>query len=429
MSASIFDLQGKTAVVVGGTTGIGHALSLGLADAGADVVASSRRPEQVEQTAAQIEAKGRKTLRRTSDVHDRATLEALRDEVLGAFGKVDILINCAGITKRAPTLDFPEADWDQIIDTNLTGTLRGCQVFGKHMLSRGYGRIINIASLSTYVGLFEVAAYSASKAAVGALTKVLAVEWSRHGVLVNAIAPGRIPHRPKRKSAGQYGARTGIQDAYSHWPLWQNGRAGGCGRVPGLGCSIVCIGRDTGGRRRLSGQRSQSIAMEYRKLGQTDLNLSVVGFGSATLGDVFGNVDPSEAIRAVHLAVDSGINFFDSSPYYGITLAETRLGEALAGRRDRVVLATKCGRYGFDEFDFSAKRVIASIDESLRRLQTDYIDLFQAHDVEFGDVQQIIHETLPALRQLQQQGKARYIGITGYPPKLSEAHRRGYAGR
>jgi NAD(P)-dependent dehydrogenase (short-subunit alcohol dehydrogenase family) len=190
MTSSIFDLQGKTAVVIGGTTGIGHALSLGLADAGADVIASSRRPEQVEQTAAEIEAKGRKTLRQTTDVHDRKTLEALRDEVLAQFGKVDILVNCAGITKRAPTLDFPDEDWDRIMDTNLNGTLRGCQIFGKAMLSRGYGRIINIASLSTYVGLFEVAAYSASKAAVGALTKVLAVEWSRHGVLVNAIAPG-----------------------------------------------------------------------------------------------------------------------------------------------------------------------------------------------------------------------------------------------
>jgi NAD(P)-dependent dehydrogenase (short-subunit alcohol dehydrogenase family) len=190
MSASIFDLQGKTAVVIGGTTGIGHALSLGLADAGADVVASARRAEQVEQTAAQIEAKGRKTLRRTSDVQDRASLEALRDEVLKTFGKVDILVNCAGITKRAPTIDFPEEDWNRIIDVNLTGTMRGCQVFGESMLSRGYGRIVNIASLSTYVGLFEVAAYSASKAAVGALTKVLAVEWSRKGVLVNAIAPG-----------------------------------------------------------------------------------------------------------------------------------------------------------------------------------------------------------------------------------------------
>jgi len=158
--------------------------------------------------------------------------------------------------------------------------------------------------------------------------------------------------------------------------------------------------------------------MEYRKLGQTDLNLSLVGFGGAALGGVFGDFDPNEGTRAVHLAVDSGINFFDTSPYYGITVAETRLGAALVGRRDRVVLATKCGRYGMDEFDFSAKRVLASMDESLRRLQTDYIDLFQVHDVEFGDVQQIIHETIPALRQLQQQGKARYIGVTGYPPKV-----------
>jgi L-galactose dehydrogenase len=158
--------------------------------------------------------------------------------------------------------------------------------------------------------------------------------------------------------------------------------------------------------------------MEYRRLGRTDLKVSEIGFGTSALGNAFGNIDPAEGMRTVHQAVDSGINFFDSSPYYGITIAETRLGEALVGRRDRALVATKCGRYGFDQFDFSAKRVIASMDESLRRLQTDHIDLFQAHDVEFGDVQQIIHETVPALRQLQQQGKARYIGITGYPPKL-----------
>jgi len=158
--------------------------------------------------------------------------------------------------------------------------------------------------------------------------------------------------------------------------------------------------------------------MNYRKFGRTDLSLPAIGFGTSTLGNAFGDIDPAEGTRAVHQALDSGINFFDSSPYYGITLSETRLGEALAGRRDRAIVATKCGRYGFDEFDFSAKRVTASIDESLQRLQTDYIDLFQVHDVEFGDVQQIIHETVPALRQLQQQGKARYIGITGYPPKV-----------
>jgi L-galactose dehydrogenase len=158
--------------------------------------------------------------------------------------------------------------------------------------------------------------------------------------------------------------------------------------------------------------------MEYRQLGKTDLHLSIVGFGGAALGDVFGNIDPQQGQRAVHQAIDHGITFFDVSPYYGITLAESRLGAALAGRRDRVVLATKCGRYGMADFDFSAKRVTASMDESLQRLQTDYIDLFLVHDVEFGDVQLIIDETIPALRRLQQQGKARYIGVTGYPPKV-----------
>jgi NAD(P)-dependent dehydrogenase (short-subunit alcohol dehydrogenase family) len=190
LTKSLFDLSGKTAVVVGGTTGIGHALSLGLADAGADVVASSRRLEEVQKTAAEIEAKGRRTLAFTSDVKDRASLVSLREAVLEFFGKVDILINCAGTTKRGPTLNFAEADWDHIIETNLTGTLRGCQVFGEAMLAKGYGRIVNIASLSTFVALNEVAAYAASKAAVGSLTKSLAVEWSKHGVLVNAIAPG-----------------------------------------------------------------------------------------------------------------------------------------------------------------------------------------------------------------------------------------------
>ena len=190
MSASIFDLQGRVAVVVGGTTGIGRSLSLGLAEAGADVVASARRPEQVQAIAAEIEARGRKTLLCPSDVTDRVSLEALRDRVLDRFGQVDILVNCAGMTKRAPTLDFPEEDWNRIIETNLTGVLRGCQIFGRPMLERGYGRIINIASLTTFMGMYEVAAYSASKAAVGALTKVLAAEWSKRGVLVNAIAPG-----------------------------------------------------------------------------------------------------------------------------------------------------------------------------------------------------------------------------------------------
>ncbi len=190
MASSLFDLTGKTAVVVGGTSGIGLAMAVGLAEAGADVVASSRRQEQVDEAATQIESKGRKALRLTSDVGDRATLQRLNDETIKAWGKVDILINCAGKIKRAPTVDFPEDLWDDIFDTNVNGTLRACQIFGRHMLERGYGRIINIASLNTFVSLKEVAAYAASKAAVGALTKSLAVEWSSQGVTVNAIAPG-----------------------------------------------------------------------------------------------------------------------------------------------------------------------------------------------------------------------------------------------
>jgi len=190
MASTLFDLTGKTAVVVGGTSGIGLAMALGLADSGADVVASSRRQEQVNAAAEAIEAKGVKSLRVTSDVADRASLEVLCSQTIEAFGQVDILINCAGKIKRAPTVDFPEAEWQDIMDTNVTGTLRACQIFGAHMLERGYGRIINIASLNTFVSLKEVAAYAASKAAVGALTKSLAVEWGSRGVTVNAIAPG-----------------------------------------------------------------------------------------------------------------------------------------------------------------------------------------------------------------------------------------------
>lgn len=190
MSYSRLELDGKVAVVVGGTSGIGLAIARGMAEAGADVVPTSRRIEQVEAAASDIEQRGRRTLRISSDVSDRSSLQAVLDASIAEFGKVDIMVNSAGRTKRAPTLDFTEQDWDDIIDTNLTGTLRAAQVFGRHMLEREYGSIINIASLSTFVALYEVAAYSASKAAVASLTKSLAIEWAPKGVRVNAIAPG-----------------------------------------------------------------------------------------------------------------------------------------------------------------------------------------------------------------------------------------------
>jgi NAD(P)-dependent dehydrogenase (short-subunit alcohol dehydrogenase family) len=190
MNAQLFSLEGKTAVVTGGTSGIGRAISIGLADAGADVIATGRRQQQVEEAAAEIEARGRKSLRLASDVCDRGSLEKLLAATLDEFGKVDILVNCAGIIKRTPTLDLSEEEWANIINTNLTGTLRASQIFGRHMVDRGYGRIINIASLNSFVALTEVAAYAASKSGVASLTRSLAVEWSKKGVTVNAIAPG-----------------------------------------------------------------------------------------------------------------------------------------------------------------------------------------------------------------------------------------------
>lgn len=190
MGYKALDLEGKVAVVVGGSSGIGRVLALGLATAGADVVSSARRLELVDTLAGEIEGLGRRSLRVTCDVADRASLENLLKACVDAFGKVDILINAAGVTKRAPTLDYPEADWNRIIETNLTGTLRACQVFGRHMIERKYGRIINIASMGSFLALFEVAAYSASKSAVASLTQSLAIEWARNGICVNAIAPG-----------------------------------------------------------------------------------------------------------------------------------------------------------------------------------------------------------------------------------------------
>lgn len=190
MAYAKLDLAGKVAVVVGGSSGIGRVIALGLAEGGADVVSSARRMDLVNSLAVEIEKFGRRSLRVTCDVNDRGSLEKLLDACVTAFGKVDILVNAAGITKRAPTLDYAEEDWNRIMETNLTGTLRACQVFGRHMIGRKYGRIINIASMGSFLALFEVAAYSASKSGVASLTKSLAVEWAKQGICVNAIAPG-----------------------------------------------------------------------------------------------------------------------------------------------------------------------------------------------------------------------------------------------
>jgi len=190
MGYPLLDLTNKTAVVIGGTSGIGLALIKALAQAGANVIPTSRRSEQVRSAVAEVEALGCRSLVKTCDVTDESSLTQVLDAVCAEFGGVQILVNCAGRTKRAPTLDVPESEWQAILETNLNGTLHACRVFGRHMVERRYGRIINIASLASFVALYEVAAYGASKAAVAALTKSLAIEWAKSGVCVNAIAPG-----------------------------------------------------------------------------------------------------------------------------------------------------------------------------------------------------------------------------------------------
>jgi len=190
MAFSGLDLTGRTAVVIGATSGIGRAIAIGLAEAGADVVPTGRREKLAREAAEEIVGRGRQSLAMTADVSNEDSLQALADAAIRKFGKVDILVNAAGRTTRRPTLEVSDAEWNEILDTNLTGMLRACRVFGRHMIERGYGRIINIGSLTSVVALYEVAAYGASKAGVAALTKSLAVEWAPYGVCVNAILPG-----------------------------------------------------------------------------------------------------------------------------------------------------------------------------------------------------------------------------------------------
>ena len=190
MSYKKLELTSRNAVVVGGTSGIGLTIAKGLAQAGANVIATGRREHLVEAAAEEIRKIGTQSLAIPCDVGDAASIQEVLRGAMKEWGSVDILVNSAGTTKRAPTLDVSQSDWDSILDTNLNGTLRSCQIFGRHMIERKYGRIINIGSIASILALYEVTAYCASKAAVAALTKSLGIEWAKHGVCVNAILPG-----------------------------------------------------------------------------------------------------------------------------------------------------------------------------------------------------------------------------------------------
>lgn len=193
MNQSQLDLSGRVAVVIGATSGLGRAIAVGLAQAGADVVPTGRRADQLDAVCREIEAAGRRTLRQTADATIRASLDTLRDAVLNEFGGVSVLVNAAGKTFRKPTQDVTEAEWNDLMNLNLSGPLRACQSFYEPLVESGHGRIINIASIGSYVGLLEVTAYATSKAAVLGLTRNLAIEWARYGIAVNAIAPGVFP--------------------------------------------------------------------------------------------------------------------------------------------------------------------------------------------------------------------------------------------
>ena len=187
---SLFDLSGKVALVTGANTGIGQGIALALAEAGADIAAAGRSPAT--ETVEKVQALGRKAANFSADLSSVAAVQPLVDAVLGEFGRIDILVNNAGIIRRADAVDFTEEDWDAVMDTNLKTLFFLCQAVGRHMIVRGSGKIINIASMLTFQGGIRVPSYTASKSGVGGLTKLLANEWAAKGVQVNAIAPGYI---------------------------------------------------------------------------------------------------------------------------------------------------------------------------------------------------------------------------------------------
>jgi NAD(P)-dependent dehydrogenase (short-subunit alcohol dehydrogenase family) len=215
---NLFDLSGRVAVVIGATSGLGRAIAVGLSEHGATVIPTGRRREQLESVCDEVGA----ALRQTTDVRSRESIDALRDAVLARFGRIDILVNAAGYTLKLPTVEVSEAQWSDLFDTNLNGALRACQSFYEPLKSSGRGRVINIASLSSFVAFREVATYSASKTALLSLTRSLGCEWAREGIAVNAIIPGMFP--TERNSAFLLGSPRG-QELLMRTPMGRWGKA------------------------------------------------------------------------------------------------------------------------------------------------------------------------------------------------------------
>ncbi len=253
MSKSCLDLTGRVAVVFGGTSGLGKSIAIGLAEHGADVVPGGRRAELLDATCREIEGTGRRTLSQAVDVTDRSSIIQFRDRVLESFGRIDILVNAAGTTLKKPTVEVKDEEWEGLFRVNLTGLLHACQEFYQPLKESGAGRVINIASLSSYLAFHQVATYSATKAGVLSLTKSLACEWAKDGICVNAIAPGVFPTELNSHLLRGTKARGRDSSAHSNGSVWRTAGGGRRGRTPGLRRRKLHHGSLPCCRRRLSG--------------------------------------------------------------------------------------------------------------------------------------------------------------------------------